>query len=291
MYTTDNFAQFQSLDLSKEIALINPQRTPFLSFLLQMGKTTQAEASIINWYEETLGSDAISTGMEGQDAPADKQDTTALLTNYTELLLGTAKVSCTAQASNIVGVNNLMERETLKKLTQLKYALEDRIMTGTKAVKTVSVGQKMNGLLNQVNAGNVVTATGEVVTAVDFNATVKKMYDAGTNDNMICFISDINKKEVNGFYDVSYMAKDKFLGFTCDKLHTEYGDITFVLTPSLALAKSVVIVNPDYIELKELQKACAIDLAITGDSISKMVKVECALKLSNSKGASKLVLV
>jgi len=291
MYTSDNFAQFQSLDLSKEIALINPQRTPFLSFLLQMGKTSKAESPIINWYEETLGSDAISTGIEGQDAPADKQDVTALLTNYTELLLGTAKVSCTAQASNIVGVNDLMARETTKKLTQLKYKLEDTIMTGTLAVKTGSVGQKMNGLLNQINASNVVTAVGSVVTKADFEAMIKKLYDAGTSDNMVCFISDTDKVAVNEFYGVQYFAKDLFLGFTCDKYHTEYGDVTFVLCPSLSGAKSVVVVNPDYLELKELQPAQAVDLAITGDSISKMVKVEATLKLGNSKGASKIVLV
>jgi len=288
MYTSGNFAQFQSLDLSEEIALINPQRTPFLSYLLQNGKAVKAvkaESPIVNWYEETLNSSAISTGKEGQDAPADVQDTTALMTNYTELLLGTAKVSCTAQSSSIVGVNDLMARETTKKLTQLKYALEDRIMTGTKAVSVGAVGQKMSGLLNLINSNNVVTG---VLTVDGFNSMLKKLYDAGVNDNMICFISDIDKQAVNRFASVEYLAKENFLGFTCDRYHTEYGDVTFVLTPSLTASKSIVVVNPDYLELKELQPA-AIDLAITGDSISKMVKWEGTLKLTNSKAGAKLV--
>ena len=290
MYTSNNFAQFQSLDLSQEIALINPKRTPFLSYLLQNGKTVKAISNIISWYEETLNTDAITTSKEGADAPTDTQDTTALLTNLTELLTGTAKVSNTAQASTIVGVNDLMARETTKKLTLLKYALEDRIMLGAKAIATGSTGQKMNGLLNLIHADNIVTSTGSKLVKADFEAIIKKLYDAGTNDNMICFVSDTEKLAINEFYGVQYFAKDSFLGFTCDRYHTEYGDVTFVLTPSLSGAKSVVVVNPDYLELEELQKACAIDLAITGDSISKMVKVEACLKLANSKAGAKVVL-
>lgn len=289
MYTMNNNAQYQSLDLSKEIALINPQRTPFLSFLLQNGKTDQATSNIVNWYEETLNTNAIKTSKEGADAPADVQDNTGLMTNYTELLTGTAKVSNTAQSSSIVGVDDLMAREVSKKLTLLKYATEDRLMTGTKAVATDTVGQKMNGLLNMIHADNVVSGTG-ALTKILFESMLKKMYDSQTNDNMICFVDDVNKTIINSFYSVQFMAKDTFLGFTCDRYHTDYGDVTFVLCPSLSGAKSIVTVNPDYLELKELQKAQAIDLAVTGDSISKMVKWEGCLKLGNSKGASKVVL-
>lgn len=291
MYTSNNFAQFQSLDLSKEIALINPKRTPLLSFLLQNAKSVKAISNIVNWYEETLNTTAISTSKEGGDAPADVQDATALLTNLTELLTGTAKVSNTAQASTIVGVDDLMAKEVSKKLTLLKYATEDRIWLGAKAIATSTVGQKMNGLLNLINASNIVTATGSVLVKADFESMLKKMYDAQTSDSMICFISDTDKLAVNGFYSPQYFAKDLFLGFTCDKYHSEYGDVTFVLTPSLSVAKSVVVVNPDYLELKVLQDAQAIDLAITGDSISKMVKWEGCLTLGNSKAGAKVVLV
>lgn len=188
MYTSNNFAQYQSLDLSKEIALINPQRTPFLSFLMQMGKSEKAVSNIINWYEETLNTNSITTSKEGADAPADVQDTTALLTNLTELLTGTAKVSNTAQASNIVGIDDLMAGEVNKKLTLLKYAMEDRLIKGTKAIATTTAGQKMNGILNMIHADNVING-GSVLTESMWLALLKKMYDAGTNDNMICFLS------------------------------------------------------------------------------------------------------
>jgi hypothetical protein len=291
MYTTANLAQYQSLDLSKEIALINPKRTPLLSFLLQNAKSVKAISNIVNWYEETLNTSAITTSKEGGDAPDDVQDATALLTNFTELLTGTAKVSNTAKSSTIVGVDDLMAREVSKKLALLKYATEDRLMLGAKAVATGSVGQKMNGLLNLINASNIVTSASSTLIKIDFEAMLKKMYDASTNDNMICFLSDTDKLAINGFYSPQYFAKDNFLGFTCDRYHTEYGDVTFVLTPSLSGAKSIVVVNPDYLELKELQGAEAIDLAVTGDSISKMVKWEGCLTLGNSKAAAKVILL
>lgn len=287
MYIMNNNAQYQSLDLSKEIAMINPKRTPFLSSLLQNNKTEKATSNIVNWYEETLNTTAIKTIKEGGDAPADVQDTTGLLSNYTELMTGTAKVSNTSQSATIVGINDLMAREVSKKLTLLKYAMEDKLMTGTKAVATDTAGQTMNGLLNLINADNVVTGT--ALTESLFKSLLKKMYDSQTNDNMICFIDDMNKQIINTFYNPQYAAKDNFLGFTCDRYHTDYGDVTFVLAPSLSGAKSTVIVNPDYIILKELQSTQAIDLAVTGDSISKMVKWEGCLKLANSKAAAKLV--
>ncbi|WP_035290935.1 DUF5309 family protein [Clostridium sp. KNHs214] len=291
MYTTENFAQYQSLDLGKEIAIINPQRTPFLSYLLQNNKSTKAISNVVNWYEETLNTSAIKTVMEGADAPAETEDSTALLDNYTQLFLGTAKVSCTAQSSEAVGIDDLMAREVSKKLTLLKYAMEDALIKGTKAKKTESVGQKMNGLINLINSSNVVNAVGSVPTETEFKKAMKIMYDCGTNDNMLCFIDDASKQAINAFANLQFMGKDNFLGFTCDRYHTDYGDITFVLTPALSGAKSVLLVNPDYLELKELQKAQAVDLAITGDSIKKMVKWEGTLKLSNSKAGAKIVLV
>lgn len=286
MYTSNNFAQFQSLDLSEEIALINPKRTPLLSYLLQNGKTVKAISNIVNWYEETLNTSAITTSKEGADAPADVQDATALMTNLTELLTGTAKVSMTAQSSTLVGVNDLMASETTKKLTLLKYASEDRLMTGVKAIATGTVGQKMNGLLNLIHADNVVTST---LTVASFEATLKKLYDAGTGDNMVCFLNDTDKVLINSFYATQYFATNNFLGFTCDSYHSEYGDVTFVLTPSLSSANSLVVVNPDYLELKVLQNASAVDLAITGDSVSKMVKWEGCITLGNSKAGAKLI--
>ncbi|MBM7869232.1 hypothetical protein JOC70_000701 [Clostridium pascui] len=291
MYTMNNNAQNQSLDLSKEIAILNPKRTPLLSYLLQNGKVTKAESNIINWYEETLNTNAIKTIQEGANAPAETEDSTALLTNFTELFAGTAKVSNTAQASTIVGVDDLMAREVSKKLTLLKYKMNDILMTGTKAAKTETEGQKTNGLLNLVNDSNVITAKAANVAVDEFEAMLKIMYDSSTNDNMICFCSDVQKQVINKFYNVSFMAKDEFLGFVCDRYHTDYGDVTFVLEPSLANAKSIIVVNPDYLELKELQPAQAIDLAVTGDSIAKMVKWEGCLKLANSKAAAKIVLL
>lgn len=291
MYTMSNNAQYQSLDLSKEIAILNPKRTPLLSYLLQNGKVTKAESNIINWYEETLNTNAIKTIQEGANAPTETEDSTALLTNFTELFAGTAKVSNTSQASTIVGIDDLMAREVSKKLTLLKYKMNDTLMTGTKAVKNETEGQKMNGLLNLVNASNVVTAKAANVAVDEFEAMLKIMYDSSTNDNMICFVSDVQKQVINKFYNVQFMAKDTFLGFTCDRYHTDYGDVTFVLEPSLTNAKSIIVVNPDYLELKELQPAQAIDLAVTGDSISKMVKWEGCLKLANSKAAAKIVLL
>lgn len=290
MYTSNNFAQYQSLDLSNEIAIINPKRTPLLSFLLQNGKVSQAESNIINWYEEELNTTAIKTSKEGADAPDEVEDSTALLSNYTELLHGTARVSNTAQASKLVGVDNLMAREVNKKLTLLKYAMEDRLIKGVKTAKTGTEGQKMDGLLNLINADNVITSTNTAITEPEFQSLLKKMYDSQTNDNMICFIDDINKRAINSFVDVKYLSLYEYLGFTCQMYHSEYGDVTFVLCPSLSGTKTITVVNPDYIELKELQKAQAIDLAVTGDSIAKMVKWEGTLKLSNSKAAAKIIL-
>lgn len=289
MVTTSNFAQYQSIDLSKEIALLNPKRTPFLSYLMQNGKTTKAISNIVNWYEEELNTTAVQTLKEGADAPTDVQDTTSLMSNYTEILSATAKVSETAQASTVVGIDDLMAREINKKLSLLKDAIENKIMLGTKTAATTTDGQKMDGLLNMINSSNVVSG-GTVITLTNFEDLLKRMYDSKTNDNMVCFLSDVQKKAIDQFSDVQYMATDNFLGFACQKYTSNYGDVTFVLTPSLSNAKSVVVVNPDYLELPELRAANVVDLAKTGDSISKMVVWEGALKLLNSKAAAKLVL-
>jgi hypothetical protein len=256
---------------------------------MQTGKTTGAVSNVVSWMEETLSTNSVQTLKEGGDAPADVDDATSLLQNYTEILSNTAKVSNTSQAVNATGITDMMAREVNKKLSLLKASIENKIMCGTKVAPTSTAGAQMNGLINLINSSNVVNS-GSSLTVSNFNSGIKALYDSGCNEEIVCFVPDVYKVQIDGFMDVKYLAKDNFLGFTCDKYHTNWGDVTFVMTPSLSSAKSIVFVNPSYLELAELRKAQAIDLAVTGDSQSKMLVWEGSLKLLNSKAASKIVL-
>jgi len=289
MIKTTNFTQHENIDLSKEIALVAPTDTPFITLLLNKKLVETAGSVTINWREKTLDDTEDISKTEGFTVDTFVSSGRAEKSNVMEIFSKAVQVSGSAQASNITGINDLFASEISDRLTEVKVNIEKKMLAPTNyndGSKEPFI-RRMKSVFEQVHPDNVV----EIETAPtqnDFKAVVKKLWDAGLGSNeFYAFVNADFKEIIDGFYanQINYnMPMDTF-GFVANKVITNYGIVNVVLNRHMPIDK-ILIVDPAYLRLVYLRKPAFEMLAKDGDYIKGMVITECSLKVLNSKAVA-----
>lgn len=279
MFTQDKFLEGQSVDIKDVLIQTTPIVTPFSTFLL--GKGVSASAPKVSWIEESINLDSAVTMAEGANAPDYVADSSEMLDNYLEIFGATATVSNTAQASNAIGINDLLAKEVANKTKAIKMRIEDRLINGTKGFTAGKY--TTGGILEQIHADNKIT--GATFDKVAFEEVLASQYHAGTNDNMIVFLPASMKMKINEFEDVVFMARDKTLGFDSEVYSSVYGQVRFVLSEKVGQDK-LFVVNGDYLELPTLINFNATKEPVSGSKQSIYLETQLGLKLLNRKAAA-----
>ncbi|WP_435921285.1 SU10 major capsid protein [Paenibacillus sp. DYY-L-2] len=279
-FTTANFVPGQNVDLKDVLIQTTPVKTPFTTLLLN--KTTKATSPTMNWIEEAINEAAAVTLGESADAPARVDDTLAPMSNYCELVGATASVSNTAQHSEAVGINDLLAKDVANKTKALKLAMEDRLINGVKDFEAATKTYKTAGILEQINSLNrVENAT---FTETKFLETIETMYNAGSGDNMLCYLPAQMKLKLNDFKNFQYFAKDNLAGVDVEEYVSPFGRVRFVLTEKIA--NKLFVVNPEYLELGILIPFHGQVEPVSGSKQSVYLETQFGLKLLNSKAAA-----
>lgn len=279
MFTHDKFLENQSVDLNDVLIQTTPVITPFTTFLLN--KQVKATAPHVSWITESINETSAVTMPEGGDAPDFVEDEMEMLDNYLEIFGATASVSNTAQASSAVGINDLLAREIANKTKAIKMRMEDKLINGSKGYDPATKTYTTAGILEQIHEDNKVTA--DKFNPDVFEDVLGKLYEAGTNYNMTCFLPANLKRLINGFDPVHFMARDKFLGFDVETYVTVFGEVNFVLTERLK--DKLFIVNKDYVELAVLIPFHATPQPVSGSKRSVYLETQVGVKLLNPKAA------
>ncbi len=289
MIKTSNFTQHENIDLSREIALVAPSDTPFTTLLMNKKLVETAGSVTINWREKTLDDTEDISKTEGHTPDTFVSSGRAEKSNVMEIFSKAVQVSGSAQASNIVGINDLFASEINDRLTEVKVNIEKKMLAPTNYNDGSQVPyiRRMKSIFEQVHPDNVV----EIETAPtqnDFKAVVKKLWDAGLGSNeFYCFVNADFKEIIDGFYanQINYnMPMDTF-GFVANKVITNYGVVNVVLNRHMPVDK-ILVVDPAYLRLVYLRKPSFEMLAKDGDYLKGMVITECSLKVLNSKAVA-----
>ncbi|MEC1697741.1 SU10 major capsid protein [Schinkia azotoformans] len=280
MFTTTNFVAGQNIDMKDALILANPKVSAFSTFALS--KNVGAKSATVQWIEETINETSAVSMVEGGDSPAHANDSAQLLDNYLELFGATAQVSNTAQASEAIGINDLLAKDVTNKTESIKRKIEQKFLYGTKAF--TGGKYEMNGIFNLVNASNRVTDA-TALTLDKFEETISKVYDAGVSYNLVAFLNAHTKHIINGFSTVTYLGKDRLQGMDTYVYSTAFGDVTFIDTPAMNLG-DIVILNPDFIETPVLIDLHGTVQGANGSKQSVYIETQLGLKLLNSKAAA-----
>lgn len=285
MFTHDQFLDGQSVDLKDVLIQTTPMITPFTTYLL--GKEVKATSPKVSWIEESINEASAVTQAEGGDAPAYAKDTQQMLDNYLEIVSATATVSNTAQASNAIGINDLLAKEVANKTKAIKLYTENILINGTKGYSGTTKKYTTGGILSQIHADNKVT--GATFDKKAFEDTLSALYHAGVNYNMTVFLPASMKVLVNQFDNVDFLARDKELGFDTELYTSVYGQVRFVLDEKLQ--NKLFVVNGDYLELPTLIPLTGTPQPVSGSKKSIYLETQLGLKLLNRKAAASFEIV
>lgn len=272
------------LDLSAEIALVNPTDTPIVSLLQAKGKVVPAKDVTVSWRERELNK-TRGVKAEGSEAGAAVKSVRKLKSNICQIMEKVVSVSGTLNALNPNGIGSEFASELQDRLIELKMDTEYYVINGKK--NTDSEERQMAGLLELVDETHRLSATG--LAEDDIVDALQKVWEAGAQGELYCFVNASIKRQINKIFkdQITQIAEqgEQGMGIIVTRIETDFGNLNLVLDRHMP-ADKILIVDLDKVELAELRKTAYTELAKTGDYRKGMVNCENTIKLLNTKAGA-----
>lgn len=278
------------LDISPAINAMQVPNTPFLSYLLGAGKTAPAGSTEIKWREYEINSDDSSEQLEGGEYK-DAESGRNWISNYQEIFRKSTSVSGTLDAINVNGIGSELNNQVALRGMEMKIDLNRKLITGVKTNEVGSVGRKMNGILNLINASNKVeTAAAGAVTRKDIDNMFRVMFDKGYMGEKLCLVSpdmqDLMTDELDGKSTKIVQFGDAMtFGLQLGKIVSNYGTGVALIEPALPVG-TIAAVDTNYLKLRPLREWRAEELAKTNDSRRIGIVGEYSLEYNASNSGS-----
>lgn len=264
-----NTENLEYLDISPAINAMQVPNTPFLSWLLGAGKTTPAKSTEIKWREYDINKDDSSGQVEGgeyKDAESDR----VWINNLTEIFRKSTSVSGTLDAINVLGVGSELDNQVAQRAMEMKIDLNRKLLTGVKADEAGNKGRQTNGIMNLINASNIVkTASATAVTRKDIDKMFKTMYDKGyMGDKLILASPDMVElvtDEADKGTKVLNFGQTVTFGLKLGTIVSNFGSGSILIEPSLPVG-TMIALDTNYVNLRPLREWRVEELAKTTDS-------------------------
>ena len=293
MLKRKDFLENEVVDLSEEIKLTSPTDTPLTTLLMGRGAVVPATDITVSWRERKLNETRGTLKLEGAEAGDPIKSTRSTLSNLCQIIEKVTQVSGTAQALNPKGIGKSFEAEVNDRLIETKRDLEWYFLTGTKAAGSETVPRQMNGLVNLVNADNVVDATEGLTEALMLDA-MQKMWDHGSQGEYFTFVNAGTKRLINNLIKAdgnirinTEQGLNQVLGITVQKIESDFGTLNLVLDRHMD-ANTMLILDLDQVEIAELRGTFFEMLPKNGDYFKGHILNESTIKLLNSYSGAKL---
>lgn len=282
MFKSANFTNAELVNLSKEIAVIGVQATPFTSLLLAKGYE-KATSTIFTWREKTLSHDEDITVAEGSETTVFTESGRRELNNALEIFKKGVSVSGTAQAMQTAQFAS----EVSDRLLELKVNMEKKFIIGVKDDGSSTGKRQMGGLLSFADATNAVNVTG-AVTEDTVKEVMKKLWMQDLAEgNYYALVNADVKEQIDSIYKdrYSYQHVTNDFGLVVDSIATNYGTLNLVLSKHVP-ADKIVVFNDAYVRAVFLREPIFEPLAKTGDSVKGHVIAEATIKVASPKAVA-----
>lgn len=295
MIKRSDFLENEVVDLTEEIKLVSPTDTPLTTMLMSRGQVDKATDITVTWRERELNSDRGTLKLEGAEAGEVITSTRGSLSNVCQIIEKVTQVSGTAQALQPKGISNVFEAEVQDRLKETKRDLEWYFLNGVKALESDSTPRQMNGLINLVNAGNVISNA--TLTEEKFLDAFQKMWEHGAQGEYFAFVNASMKRAINDLAkaggNVRWVLDNgstaNTFGIGVSKIVTDFGEVNLVLDRYMA-DKNILAVDLDEVRIAELRPTFYEDLPKAGDYHKGHVINESTIKLLNSYAGAKIVI-
>lgn len=295
MVKRKDFLANEVMDLREEIALVSPTDTPLTTLLMGRGAVVPAKDITVTWRERKLNEDRGTLILEGAEAGTPIKSSRGSLSNICQIIEKVTQVSGTAQALNPAGIGNSFDAEIADRLLETKRDLEWYFLNGTKTEEADSTPRQMNGLINLVNAGNVIDGTAGLTEDLLLDA-LQKMWDHGAQGEYFTFVNASVKRLINRLAkagdNIRFVKGDegvgKMFGVTYNRFESDFGILNMVLDRHTA-ANTLFAVDLEQVEIAELRGTFYEDLPKAGDYQKGHIINESTIKLLNSYAGAKII--
>lgn len=295
MVKRKDFLANEVMDLRDEIALVSPTDTPLTTSLMGRGAVVPAKDITVTWRERKLNEDRGTLILEGAEAGTPIKSSRGSLSNICQIIEKVTQVSGTAQALNPAGIGNSFDAEIADRLLETKRDLEWYFLNGTKTEEDDSTPRQMNGLINLVNAGNVIDGTAGLTEDLLLDA-LQKMWDHGAQGEYFTFVNASVKRLINRLAkagdNIRFVKGDegvgKMFGVTYNRFESDFGILNMVLDRHTA-ANTLFAVDLEQVEIAELRGTFYEDLPKAGDYQKGHIINESTIKLLNSYAGAKII--
>ena len=295
MVKRENFLNGEVMDLTEEIKLVSPTDTPLTTMLMARGKVVPAKDITVTWREKQLNATRGTLIKEGADAGNVLVSSRSSLSNLCQILEKVTQVSGTARALHPTGIGDTFEAEVNDRLIEIKRDLEWYFLNGTKTVESDAAARQMNGLVNLVNAQNVITTAGALSEDHFLNA-FEKMWDHGAQGEYFAFVNATQKRAINALakagnnvrWTMDNGSVTNEWGVGVSKIVSDFGTINLVLDRHMA-TNTILALDLDEVEIAELRGTFYEDLPKAGDYFKGHIINESTIKLLNSYAGAKIL--
>lgn len=295
MIKRNNFLDGEVLDLAEEIKLVSPTDTPLTTMLMGRGAVVPAKDITVTWREKQLNTTRGTLIKEGADAGSVLTSSRSSISNLCQILEKVTQVSGTARSLHPTGIGDVFEAEVNDRLIELKRDLEWYFLNGTKTVESDSAARQMNGLVNLVNSGNVISTAG-ALTEDHFLTAFEKMWDHGAQGEYYAFVNATQKRAINALakagtnvrWTLDNGSVENEWGIGVSKIVSDFGTINLVLDRHMD-ASTILALDLDEVQIAELRSTFYEDLPKAGDYYKGHIINESTIKLLNSYAAAKIL--
>ena len=307
---TNSFSSYAAIgnreDLTDIIYNISPTETPFMN---SIGKS-KAKAVKHEWQTDTLAS-AVTTNaqLEGDVVVGTASAATTRLNNYCQISSKDVVVTGTQESVDKAGRNSEMAYQMAKRAKELKRDMES-VLTSNQAGVTgsTSAARKLRGLEAWLRTntnrettatsggtkGKSATANGTTNAAVDatklraltetlLKKVLAQVYTSG-GDPSIIMVGPHNKQTISTFTGRSsartVINQKNVIQGAADMYASDYGDLK-VIPNRFSRERSMFAFDPEFAAVAYLRPVFTYDLARTGDSQRKDMRVEYTLEMRN----------
>jgi hypothetical protein len=284
-------------DISDVISNISPTNTPFQT----MVKTESVHNTLFQWQEDSLAAVGANAAVEGADASDSTLNATTMLSNYTQILTKTVRVSNSADTVSTYGRAKETAYQMGKKSAELKREFEYALVgvAQNAAVGNETTARKFGNVFgtgasgaSMIDTGNVIdhTATPVALSENDVLTANQKLYEGG-GEAKIMMIKPADSLIVAGFtaaagrYRTFDGSADKTVVNVVDLYVSPFGEQKVVINRFLK-ADSALLFDPQYWKIAVLRPWTRIPLAVTGDAHRNQIVGEFSLKHLNQKASA-----
>ena len=295
MIKRSSFLENEVVDLTEEIKLVSPTDTPLTTMLMARGQVEKATDITVTWRERELNTNRGTLKLEGADAGEVITSTRGSLNNVCQIIEKVTQVSGTARALHPKGVNDTFDAEVQDRLIETKRDLEWYFLNGTKTQESDSTPRQMAGLMNLINANNVVT-TGGALTENHILDGLQKMWDKGAQGEYFAFVNATQKRAINALAKAEGNVRwvmdngsvaNKY-GVAVSQIVTDFGTVNLVLDRYME-NNGILVVDLDEVRIAELRGTFYEDLPKAGDYYKGHIINESTIKLLNSYAGAKIL--